>query len=198
MILYIKLYQCTGFKDENRTLIYEGDIVQILGDEIPYVIEFEQDRAMFVIHSEIHRVCFYFDNFSGDDLYVIGNIYENPELLEGKMTSELEQKFYDTLGIEPEYYCTYEKIAKNKLEYECTDNNLEKCKECKYVGIKYPEITAEKLLQMICILNSTNGINCTAYASKNISDLKKEILNECMDLANDNQLKSGIQQLFKD
>lgn len=77
-----KLIQYTGLKDENGTLIYEGDIVQILGDEIPFVIEFEQDRAMFVIHSKIDRVCCNFDNYSGDDLYVIGNIYKNPELLE--------------------------------------------------------------------------------------------------------------------
>lgn len=76
------LMQCTGIKDENKDLIYEGDIVQILGDEIPFVIEFEQDRAMFVIHSKIDRVCCNFDNYSGDDLYVIGNIYKNPELLE--------------------------------------------------------------------------------------------------------------------
>lgn len=74
--------QCTGLKDKNGTLIYEGDIVQILGDEIPYIIEYEQDRAMFIIHSEIDRVCCNFDNYSGSELEVIGNIYENKELLD--------------------------------------------------------------------------------------------------------------------
>lgn len=78
-----ELQQCTGLKDKNGKLIYEGDIVQVLDDEIPYIIEYEQDRAMFVIHSEIDRVCCNFDNYSGSELEIIGNIYENPELIGG-------------------------------------------------------------------------------------------------------------------
>lgn len=77
------LMQCTGLKDKNGKLIYEGDIVLILEDDIPYSIEYEADRAMFTISSEIDRVCANFDNYSGYELEVIGNIYENPELLRG-------------------------------------------------------------------------------------------------------------------
>lgn len=76
--------QCTGLKDKNGKLIYEGDIVEILGDEIPYVIEYDEDRARFVIDSEIDRVCCDFDNYSGYELEIIGNIYENKELLQGE------------------------------------------------------------------------------------------------------------------
>ena len=78
------LIQCTGIKDKNGKLIYEGDIVEILGDEIPYVIEYDEDRARFVIDSEIDRVCCDFDNYYGYELEIIGNIYENDELLQGE------------------------------------------------------------------------------------------------------------------
>lgn len=80
----VDLIQCTGLKDKNGTLIYEKDIVQILDDEIPYVVEYEQDRAMFIIHSKIDRVCCNFDNYSGYELEVIGNIYEHKHLLESE------------------------------------------------------------------------------------------------------------------
>lgn len=37
---------------------------------------------MFIIHSNIDRVCCNFDNYSGTELEVIGNIYDNKKLLE--------------------------------------------------------------------------------------------------------------------
>ena len=103
------------------------------------------------------------------------------------MTTEFEQEFFNVFGIEPipiksyGYWLIKGSIAEND----------------KGEKVVYPEITDRKLLEMICILNSTNGINFTAYESKNISDLKKEILNECMDISDEKELKAKIQQLFK-
>ena len=121
------------------------------------------------------------------------------------MTTELEQKFYDIFGIEPKYYCTYEKVAENKLEYECTDNDLEKCKKCKDVGKKYPEITAGKLLQLLCIvIDEYNRNGHTFYLdSTNVKELKEDILDAlmgCIDTSCDlfaTEVKQ-IQQLFKE
>jgi len=64
---------------------------------------------------------------------------------------------------------------------------------------KYPEITAEKLLEMICIYNSTYTNGYTNYSllnERNIEELKKHILKNCLIVKDD--IKSKIQQLFKD
>lgn len=99
------------------------------------------------------------------------------------MTTELEQKFYDIFGIE-----------KIKDFNYCNGGIVEYC-------LKYPEITAEKLLQMICICSSyVRELNYDyEINAKNIDDLKKEILEDCIEYAKENQeFKHQIQQLFKE
>lgn len=78
------LCQCTGLKDKNGKLIYEGDIVQIFhvsgtmqGRLFTDVVEWNEQRCRF--DTENYGV------FDDDDVYeVIGNIYENKELLESE------------------------------------------------------------------------------------------------------------------
>lgn len=76
-----KILQCTGLKDKNGKLIYEGDIVT--GKD-----HFKRDRKCIVKYSETY--CCYFivgDGWSDEYMFnlndkeVIGNIYENKELL---------------------------------------------------------------------------------------------------------------------
>ena len=75
--------QCTGSKDKNGKLIYEGDVRKT------------DDGRLFVVfwNDEILAYCLKQDNKDEnicaigkrkEPLNIIGNIYENPELLEEK------------------------------------------------------------------------------------------------------------------
>lgn len=76
----VKLMQSTGLKDINGTEIYEGDIVENEYDEI-YVVKWFD--AGFHLEEKYNGGFDYFELHFGDNKEVIGNIYENPELLEG-------------------------------------------------------------------------------------------------------------------
>lgn len=77
--------QCTGLRDKNGKLIWENDICIItdgtLDEEDGYFrLDWEIDRAMFEFEGT--GICANFDNVSGYDCEVVGNIFDNPELLE--------------------------------------------------------------------------------------------------------------------
>ena len=77
--------QCTGLIDKNGKLIWENDICIItdgtLDEEDGYLrLDWEIDRAMFEFEGT--GICANFDNVSGYDCEVVGNIFDNPELLE--------------------------------------------------------------------------------------------------------------------
>lgn len=70
----------TGLKDINDIEIYEGDIIKNSYDEIYTVKWFD---AAFYLEEKYNGGFDYFELHFGDNKEVIGNIYENPELLEG-------------------------------------------------------------------------------------------------------------------
>jgi uncharacterized phage protein (TIGR01671 family) len=73
--------QFTGLKDRNGKGIYEGDIVEFyMGgthDGERNEVEFIEDSGYFFPFG-CHDI-----SWEGSDCIVIGNIYENPELLKG-------------------------------------------------------------------------------------------------------------------
>lgn len=77
----LNLMQSTGFRDKNGKEIFEGDIVDSEGGFTTGVVEFRSDLGMFVStlikYNNFEQLC----NAHGL-VKVIGNIYENPELLE--------------------------------------------------------------------------------------------------------------------
>ena len=74
--------QYTGIKDKNGNEIYEGDI---LGDFIGLgVVKYNECTAGFVIDilGQINEITFGEINYNNYVLEVIGNIYENPDILD--------------------------------------------------------------------------------------------------------------------
>lgn len=78
------LMQFTGLHDKNGKEIYEGDIVKV-GDVNTAIVDWNKEYASFVL-KPIQD--YYFDSdilghavYENEDI-VIGNIYDNPELLE--------------------------------------------------------------------------------------------------------------------
>lgn len=84
------LLQCTGLKDKYSKLIYEGNIIKIEYYDygIKYrigVVEWEDDGFCVTYHNAKDTKvsgCSLVDIVNGDKQEVIGNIYDNPELLE--------------------------------------------------------------------------------------------------------------------
>ena len=75
------LMQFTGLYDKNKKMIYDGDIVKV-EDEI-YWVEWSDCNAGFALRGNRPDDDIY-GGFFDLEIQVLGNIYENPKLLEVK------------------------------------------------------------------------------------------------------------------
>jgi len=75
----IELMQYTELKDKNNKEIYEGDIVTLHNSK--YKVIFNTKEARFVLRDDEFESEIPFTNNNNERMEIIGNIYENPELL---------------------------------------------------------------------------------------------------------------------
>ena len=83
----LKIMQFTGLHDKNGKEIYEGDVLKTK----------YQDKAIMIWHKEFSCFCFetidevvkgeYQYSFKNVEIEIIGNIYENPELLDSSIVA---------------------------------------------------------------------------------------------------------------
>lgn len=83
----IHLMQSTGLKDKNGKEIFEGDVLAIETDEgvTNLKVFWDEKHALFMIESKKYNEKDLLAELVEDNTYpfeIIGNIYENPELLE--------------------------------------------------------------------------------------------------------------------
>ena len=87
----VELCQFTGLKDRNSKEIYEGDVVITPQQKYikQWVVEYDYDGNIILSNQINSEICLYdFEDMIVDknncyvkDIEIIGNIYDNPELL---------------------------------------------------------------------------------------------------------------------
>lgn len=77
---YLEPLFWTGIKDSNGIEIYEGDIIETIPKKVHWEIFWSDEDGGYGLYSKLR--CEYLPGLAGIDLYtVIGNAYENPELI---------------------------------------------------------------------------------------------------------------------
>ena len=115
-------------------------------------------------------------------------------------TFELKKQIiYLVIDMGQSHICDKETLLMNKHLFK------KKSRRCyvKAVNWVYPEITAEKLLRLICILNDLTG-RLTELCSDDINTLKEEILKICLSnfevfrLSYKKEFLKQVQRLFEE
>ena len=73
--------QYTGLKDKNGKKIFEGDTVWFGEEKERGVVYFDNSCSRFAVRFDTFDAAF--DHLYSNELEIIGNVHDNPELMEG-------------------------------------------------------------------------------------------------------------------
>lgn len=86
-VIFETVGQFTGLTDKNNVKIFDGDIVTVenpnISDDEYGIVKFDNDGAMFIVEFDTFTVDFG-NNIDGNRCEIIGNIFDNSELLKGE------------------------------------------------------------------------------------------------------------------
>lgn len=92
--------QCTGLKDKYNTFIYEGDIVNIYAERYSYAKEIKNALVMYNEQGVILEICddtgdvhFFSDYEPSVEIEIIGNIFENSDLVVNSQKEWWNQRY---------------------------------------------------------------------------------------------------------
>ncbi len=80
------LGECTGLRDKNKKLIFEGDIIEYENSDwvSTYIVAWDNEYARFAISTDWFgetKIIGDFEFYSPNKCTIIGNIHDNPGLL---------------------------------------------------------------------------------------------------------------------